>query len=86
MIPAYSPRLSDGSILRSLGLMLARDEAGVAHPTSTPVLYRRCAWHGGVIGFKSAERAELAGTYTDTICPECRAKMEADLAARRQAA
>lgn len=85
MNASHSPRLSDGSILRCLGLMLARDEAGVAHPTSTPVLYRRCAWHGGVIGFKSAERADLAGTFTDTICPECRAKIAADLEKERAA-
>lgn len=80
----HASRSADGSILRALGLMLQRDEAGTARAvaTSTPVLYRRCSWHGAVIGFKSAEREDLAGTFTDTICPDCMAKMRADLERR----
>ncbi len=66
------------STLNFLGRALAH---GAKHPTpnsqlstsnATPLVWRRCAWHGEVIGFRAADDAECAGAITDTICPACR--------------
>lgn len=95
--------LTDRSILRALGLALARDEAGTARvvdsgelmvdrqaaradsrptagparqesrPTATFILWRRCAWCQSVLGVIAVE-TPTPGMFSDTCCPECRAK------------
>lgn len=83
----YPLARSDGSILRALGVLLARDEHGVAQPqvVATPLVWRRCAWHGAVIGFRAADTAAVAGAITDTICPACREKFFLEVPTRRAA-
>jgi hypothetical protein len=65
---------SDLGILRTLGLVLERDEHGTARPaavTSTPIVWRRCAWCSGILGVIPVEQ-HSAGMFSDGICPSCR--------------
>jgi hypothetical protein len=80
--------LYDSSILRTLGVMLARDEHRTARPVpvdSSFVVFRRCSWCGVGLGCKPADEVS-AGLFTDTICPACMARVKADLDQRRAAA
>lgn len=60
--------LSDGSILRSLGVALQRDEFGVARPVASSEVVSVCAWCDWD---KSQTRALLAQgkRVTHGICP-----------------
>lgn len=64
--------------LAHISHLLSREEVRAAlaieheRPTSTPLVWRRCAWHGAVIGVRAADSSECAGAVTDTICPACR--------------
>lgn len=71
-----SARLADGSILRALGLALARDEHGTARlvaVTATPIVWRRCGWCHQVLGVIPVESV-TPGLFSDTCCPACRVK------------
>lgn len=65
---------------RHAALALAREEVRAAQAMeleatmATPLVWRRCAWHGAVIGFRAADASECAGAITDTICQSCREK------------
>lgn len=55
-----------------LSLEEASGALGTARPTATPLVWRRCAWHGEIIGLRAADASEVAGAVTDTICGACR--------------
>lgn len=72
--------ITDGSILKMLGIALSRDAHGVATPAKTShVLFRRFSWCGSSQGTKECDDARLAGYFTDTICPACHQKVSRDL-------
>jgi hypothetical protein len=84
-----SATLTDGGILRSLGVMIERDEHGVARPVpavvSTPIIYRRCGWCGVGLGVKPAGAESCAGFISDGMCPDCFAKVSRQIEERRAA-
>jgi hypothetical protein len=77
---------SDGSILRSLGLALQRDE-NTARPVGTeasPVLFRVCGWCKIGIGTAPALPPNLPGDVSHGICASCKVGFLERLAAERQ--
>lgn len=62
--------------LLTLGRLMEREERASV-PDRTHVLYRRCAWHGEVLGVVPVDRPDLAGMFSDTICEACLAKIRA---------
>lgn len=70
--------LTDGSILRTLGVALERDERQVARPVAVagavPIVFRVCSWCKRGLGVAECE-PQRAGTVTDAICPSCRLKL-----------
>lgn len=80
---------ADGQILRSLGLMLQREEhtarpvpVSVAGVHFQPIIHRQCAWCQRWLGVRPVESQGSAGFITHSICPSCAARVRADLFGR----